>query len=165
MRTRAPSFSASEVRFARASYCKCLTSHLPRCALVHTHIGQPHASHAARNTCTSPDTCAETALGILALASLSRCTRTSTLTCTILSLGPHFYRARATQSGTQHLSPEGLGRSTGFNPTAHVAHVPCALVAHAGGHGQSRVEVPALRLTITQTCMACRVPSSMFLSL
>ena len=68
MKTRAPSFSASEVRFALASYCKCLTSHLPRCALVHAHIGQPHASHAARNTCTSPDTCAETALGILALA-------------------------------------------------------------------------------------------------
>lgn len=41
MRTRAPLFI--EVRFARASYCKCLTLHLPRCAVVHTHIGQPHA--------------------------------------------------------------------------------------------------------------------------
>jgi hypothetical protein len=50
MKTRAPSFSASEVRFALASYCKCLTSHLPRCALVHAHIGQLHAPATLRAT-------------------------------------------------------------------------------------------------------------------
>ena len=89
MKTRAPSFSASEVRFALASYCKCLTSHLPRCALVHTHIGQPHAPATLRTTHAPAQTHAPKwrwrYLHSHALRSLSSRTRTKTLTCTIMS--------------------------------------------------------------------------------
>ncbi len=100
---------------------------------AHAHRTAACASHAARNTCTSPDTCAETALGILAHRALPLKLHTYEHSHAPYSLSDGIFIEQEQPKAAHNIFRlRGAKPALIPQPMWLMYQASCALVAHAG---------------------------------